>query len=108
MGFVAALALPIGYAMAFPASLNPDVQVFIDKQATDRTARAELAAVFGSDPAFGGLSVSSIHLKVVNVTVQGSLATRVDLDRLQSRIVAECPTLGGRFLHWDVLLRDSG
>jgi hypothetical protein len=105
---VALFALPVGYAMAFPASINPDVQVFIDKQATDRRARAELAIVFASDPAYSGLSVSSVHLKVVNLTIQGSLSTRADLDRLRSRIGGECPALGECFLHWDVTLRDTG
>jgi hypothetical protein len=106
-GFVVAFALPVGYAMAFPASLNPDVQVFIDKQATDRKARAELAAVFASDPVYRDLSVSSVHLKVVNVTVRGSLGARPDLDRLRSRIAGECPAFGECFLHWEVSLRDT-
>jgi len=105
---VVLFALPVGYAMAFPASVNPDVQVFIDKQATDRRARAELAAVFASDPAYRDLSVSSIHLKVVNVTVHGSLSTRADLQRLRSQIAPACRTVGVGFLHWDVSLRDTG
>ncbi|HEY1189355.1 MAG TPA: hypothetical protein VGE74_17005 [Gemmata sp.] len=106
--FLALFALPVGYAMAFPASLNPDVQVFIDKQATDRRAREELAAVFGPAPVYRDLSVSSAHLKVVNITVAGSVGTRADLERLRSRIVAECPALRMCFLHWDVSLRDTG
>lgn len=105
---VVALAVPVGYAMAFPASINPDVQVFIDKQATDRRARAELAAVFDSDQAFGDLSVSSVHLKIVNLTVRGALHTQTDLDLLRSRIAVECPTLGPCALHWEVTLRNSG
>jgi hypothetical protein len=106
--FVMLFALPVGYALAFPASLNPAVQVFIDKQATDRRARAELAAVFASDAAYRDLSVSSVHLKVVNITVRGSMASRSDLQRLRSRIGGECPALGECFLHWDVVLRDTG
>lgn len=106
-GFVAAFALPVGYAMAFPASLNPDMQVFIDKQATDRRARVELAAVFASDAAFRDLSVSSVHLKVVNITVHGSLGSRTDLERLRSLIAPKCRAAGVGFLHWDVSLRDS-
>lgn len=51
-GLLAILALPVAYALAFPASVNPDVQVFIDKQAIDRKGRMELAAVFASDPAY--------------------------------------------------------
>jgi hypothetical protein len=103
-----ALSLAVGFMMAWPASVNPDVQHFIDKQAVDRAARADLATVFASDPAYRGLSVSTFHLKPVNVTVRGTLGTRSDLDRLRARIVAECPALtrGGCVLHWDVTVRD--
>ena len=101
---LAALSLAAGFVMAWPGSINSGVQIFIDKQAVDRTARAELAAVFASDPAYRDLSVSSAHLKVVNVTVQGALGTRADLDRLRSQIVSECPALGECILHWEVTL----
>jgi hypothetical protein len=94
--------------MAWPASVNPDVQQFIDLHATDRSSRAELAAVFGSDPAFHDLSTSSVQLKVINVTVQGSLGTHSDFDRLRSRIASECPALGMCNLHWEIALRDCG
>jgi hypothetical protein len=106
--FVTALILPVGYVMAFPASINPDMQVFIDKQATDRQARAELTAVFASDPAYRDLSMSSVHLKVVNITIRGSLGARSELDRLRLRLATECPTVGNCPLHWAVTLRDTG
>ncbi len=105
---VTVLSLAAGLVMAWPASINPDVQHGIDKQAVDRVARTELAAVFGSDEAYRDLAISSVHLKVVNITVRGSLGTRSDLYRLQSQIAAECPTLGTCVLHWEVTLRDSG
>jgi len=105
--FVCALSLPVGFAMAYPASINSDVQVFIDKQATDRAARRELAAVFASDPACGDLSVSTTHLKVVNVTIHGSLHDRSDLDRLRDRIASQCHVVKDCPLHWDVLLRKT-
>jgi hypothetical protein len=64
--------------------------------------------VFASDSAFRDLSVSTVHLKPVNVTIRGTLTTRSDLDQLRARIIAECPALtrGGCVLHWDVTLRD--
>jgi hypothetical protein len=103
-----ALSLAVGFVMAWPASVSSDVQDLIDKQAIDRAARAELAVVLASDPAYRDLSVSTFHLTPVNVTVRGALATRSDLDRLRARIIAECPALtrGGCVLHWDVTLRD--
>jgi hypothetical protein len=106
---VTALALALGIAMAWPTSINPDVQHFIDKQARDRAARVELDAVFTADPAYRDLWVSTVHLKVVNVTVRGSLGSRSDLDQLRARIIRECPAVvgGGCVLHWDVTLRDA-
>jgi hypothetical protein len=105
---IAALSVPVGFAMGFPASINPDVQVFINKQATDRAARAELAAVFASDPAFGGLSISTTHLKVVNVTIHGTLKNHPDLSRLRDRIESKCHVVKLCPLHWDVTLREPG
>ncbi len=105
---VIVLSLPLGYVMAFPASVNPDVRHFIHQQADDRAARQELAAVFASDPAFRDLSVSTTHLKVVNVTVRGPLPGRPDLDRLRARVAGECPVLRRCPLHWDVTLRAAG
>ena len=106
-GFVIAFAVPVGCAMAFPSSINSDVQVFIDMQASDRRARAELGEVFASDPVYHDLSVSSVHQKVVCITVRGSLNTRADLDRLRSRLTQRCPALRECFLRWDVSLRDT-
>jgi len=104
---MAFILLVIGFVMAFPAAVDPDVQHFIDDQATDRNARAELKHVFGSDPAFRRLSISTIHLKVVNVTICGALPSRRDLDRLRERVIRECRTLKLCPLHWDVTLRDT-
>ena len=101
------LAIPIGFALAFPASINPDVQHFVNKQATDRNVREELKRVFGSDSAFGDLSISTTHLKVVNVTICGSLPTRDHMKRLHESLVSDCPTLKLCPLHWDIRLHDT-
>ena len=70
---VVILSVPIVYIMAFPGWINPEVQIFIDDQLTDRNARAELNSVFTTDPAFDELSFSIKHFKVVHVTISGSL-----------------------------------
>lgn len=101
---IAAVSLPVGFALAFPAAINPDIRHFIDKQAIDRAARRELAAVFASDPSYRRLSISTRHLKVVNVTIHGSLNDHSDLDRLRHRIASECPVLKQCPLHWEVML----
>jgi hypothetical protein len=101
-----ALSMPISVVMAFPASVNPEVQYEINAQSADRAARAELATVFASDPAYRGLSISTVHLKGLNVTIHGSLKDRADLDRLRGRIAGECADVHRRSLHWDVTLRN--
>lgn len=100
-------SVPIGFAMAFPASIDSDVQFSIDQQTTDRAARAELTRVFSNDPAFAGLSISIEHLKVVNVTISGELPRHADLERLRGRIANECPTLLHCTLQWSVTLHDT-
>jgi hypothetical protein len=104
--FIGVFCLLAAFAMSFPASINPDMQVFINDQAVDRAARAELAAVFAADPSFSGLSVSSEHLRAVNVTVRGSFGTRADFDRLRARVIEECPAVRHCFLHWDLTISD--
>jgi hypothetical protein len=84
------------------------MQVFINKQAEDRAARSELANVFASDAAFQNLSVSTVHLKVVNVTITGPLPRRGDLDRLRERIFRNCPAVHSRTLHWEIRIESSG
>jgi hypothetical protein len=101
-------AASVGFCMAFPASVNWRVQYAIERHAIDRSTRSELVALFGSDPAFRSLSVSTEHFKLVCITVHGSLATRADFDRLRTRIGDDCPTVGECILHWDIVLSDSG
>lgn len=98
----------VGFWMAFPASIDWRVQHVIEQHAIDRDAKRELLTLFGTDPAFRGLSVSSVQLKRANLSVHGSLASRVDFDRLRLRISDECPAIGEWPLLWDIVLRDSG
>lgn len=104
---MAVLTLACAFAMVWPASINPWVQVGIDEHAVERAARTELGAVLASDPAYRHLSVSSVKLKVVNISVRGTLSTRADFGRLQARLPRECPALGKCVLEWDVAFRDS-
>lgn len=106
LSLVLVSCLLAGFAMAFPAAINPDMQVFIDHEASARTARAELAKVFAADLAFGDLSANSVVLRAVTITVQGSLAKRADFDRLRSRVVEECPALTRCFLRWEITIHD--
>lgn len=101
------LSVPIGYVLAYPASINPDVEFVIADQADDRAARAELKKVFATDPAFAHLSISTVHLKKINITISGSLPSLVDLERLSERIAQECPTVQRCLIHWNVTLRDT-
>ncbi len=104
---VIALSIPVGYFMINPAALSPDVQHIIDMHATDRQMRRELAKVFAGDPGFRNLSISTTHLKAVNIDIRGILTDRADLDRLRQRITTECPAVSLRTLHWDVFLSNT-
>lgn len=98
----------VGFCMTFPASINWRVQYAIKQHTIDRDAKRELVSLFGKDHAFGGLSVSSVQLKTLNIIIHGSIAERSDFDRLRTRIGDECPAVGKCILHWDIVLRDSG
>jgi hypothetical protein len=105
---LAILAVPLGYAMAFPTAIIPKCRIFIDNQAIDRSARAEVRAVFKSDAAYAHLSISTVyHLKGRMVVISGSLPTRGDLRNLVSRIANECPSVRHFGLRWNVFLCDS-
>jgi hypothetical protein len=93
--------------MAYPTSISPAVQHYIDNVAIDRSARTELAALFASDDTFDDLSVWTRQLKVLNVTIHGSLNNRSDLDRLRERIGSECNVVRHCPVHWKVRLRTS-
>lgn len=100
-------ALVVSIAFAFPALLNSDIQHFINKQTADRTARAELSRVFGADAAFRDLSVSTIHLKAVNVTIHGEVPMKTDLDRLRSQVLDHCSFVDKCGLNWRIRVRDE-
>lgn len=104
---VTILSIPIAYVMAYPTLINSDFHFFIADQATDRAARAELWAIFTTDPAFANLSLSTTHLKVVNITIYGSLPKHADFERLRARIANECQVVKGCPIHWSVTLRDT-
>ena len=100
-------AVPVALAFAFPTYVNPDVQYSVDKEATDRNARNELATLFAKDTAFRELGVSTIQLKVVNVEIHGVVPTRSDLDRLRSQVLSQCDFVEHCFVHWRIHVREN-
>jgi hypothetical protein len=103
----ALFAIPVAFAFAFPASINPDVQIFVDKLALERTARSELAVVFNSDSAFASVYVSVVQFKCVNVNISGSVQTKRDLLRLQSRILENCQSIDRCCVNWRIYVADD-
>lgn len=101
------LAIPTSLAFTFPTYLNPVLQYGIDDHRIDRMARAELSKVFAEDPAFGNLSVSTKHLKIVNVEIRGTVPTDNDLDRLRTRVMEHCEFPKHCFIHWRVNVRSG-
>jgi hypothetical protein len=101
------LTTSVSLAFAFPTYVNPDVQHFVDKEATDRNARRELATLFSNDSAFRELGVSTTHLKVVNVEIHGTVPSRSDLERLRSKVLGQCQFVDRGFVHWRVHVRED-
>ncbi len=58
-----------------------------------------------SDIAVENLSVSTVHLKIVNATISGTIPSGHDLQRLKSRIKNECPALNLGSPLWNVRVR---
>ncbi len=93
--------IPVVLHFAFPTYLNPNAGYVVHKHAQDRNARAELAALFASDPAYHDLSVSTQHTKVIVVEIRGSVPTNDDLARVHAQ-VQECKLIEHCFVRWEV------
>ena len=100
-------SIPVCFAFAFPTYINSDVQIFVDKQTEDRVARKELQVVFAEDPAFSDLSISTTHLKIVNVEIYGTVPNKTDLDRVQRRVFERCGFVEHCFVHWRIRVRND-
>ncbi|MDP7018940.1 MAG: hypothetical protein QGG36_24295, partial [Pirellulaceae bacterium] len=94
-------------ALIRPTYLSPNIQYAMDMQSDDRNARAELGRVFDSDPQFSELHASTKHLYQVHVQVAGTIPTRRDLERLRSRVFAECGFVDRCGVHWRVHVIDE-
>jgi hypothetical protein len=102
IAYLILFSVPVCLAFAFPTYINSDVQIFVDRQSEDRVARAELHAVFAEDPAFSDLSISTTHLKVVNVEISGTVPSKADLDRLQQLVFERCGFVEHCFVQWRI------
>lgn len=107
IAFLILFSIPVCVAFAFPTYINSDVQIFVDKQAEDRAARSELASVFAEDPAFSDLSISTTHLKIVNVEIYGTVPAKADRDSLQQLVFERCGFVENCFVHWRIRVRDD-
>lgn len=105
--FLILFSIPVCVAFAFPTYFNSNVQVFVDEQTEDRVARNELHAVFAEDPAFSDLSISTTHLKIVNVEISGTVRNKTDLDRLQQIVFERCRFIEHCFVHWRIRVRQD-
>ena len=101
------IVIPIALIFAFPTYFNPQLQHFVDKQATARNARAELNKLFGSDPAFSDLGVLTIKLKAVGIEIYGSVPIKSDLDRLRMQILDQCQCVDDCIVHLSIHVCDE-
>lgn len=107
LAFLVLFSIPVCLAFAFPTYINSDVQIFVDKQTDDRDARNELNAIFAEDPAFSNLSISTTHLKIVNVEIYGTVSNNTDLDRIQQLVYERCGFVEHCFIHWRIRVRSD-
>lgn len=84
--FYIALAIFVGLAVSFPSLINPKVRYGIEAHAADRSVQTELNSIFESDQRFDDLSTKSQHLKVVVVTVSGTIDNMDSFGDLQDHV----------------------
>jgi len=94
----------VSFVLTFPSIVNPQVQHFIDLQATDRRIRAELSKAIDADPAFRHVVIETQKRKCVCVEISGSVSSHDDYDRLRSQVSSKCPTIANVLIDWDVAI----
>jgi hypothetical protein len=104
---LSAFAIPVSLALAFPVSLNSDNQYFVNKQTEDRNARRELTKLFATDPAFRDIRVTTSYLKLLDVGIHSSVPTKPDLERLRTRLAAECDFVQACYVHLHIYVLDE-
>ncbi len=92
----------VSIVLAVPTVFNPQVQHFIDLQATDRRIRSELHAVIQSEPVFASVTITTKKSKCVCVEISGSVLSQDDYDRLRSQVSSQCPTVSDVLIDWDL------
>ncbi len=97
----------VSLALSFPAFISSDIQISLEQHAVDRAARTELNLLFASDPRFADLHVSTNQLKVINVTISGSVENSEAFDLLHSRLLDRAEHFSDCILHWSILDRSS-
>lgn len=106
--FAIAGAVVVGLVLFYPASVNSDVDIFIQKQADDRSVRSELYALFESDPQYSGLSLTTWHAKVVVATVSGVVQDLDVVDELATHLKVVSKHHPMVVVDWELTCRDSG
>lgn len=105
--FYSLFAISCFIVMFTPSSFSPTLQHFINKQAADRTARAEIAALIRGDAEYRDIRIEVQQLKAVFVSIKGTVPHRGAVDRL----IADLSQLDfTRYcsLHGLITIRDTG
>lgn len=102
------LAAFVATVVAAPTLLSPRVQSSIDQHRFEVDLREAVRTLLVSDPEFAQLTVTTMQLKVLNVTISGRVPTADGLQRLRTRLQAESPSLQRVLLHLDVTVAESG
>lgn len=102
------VAFPLLIVLSFPMMINPTIRPLIEDQRVERAVRSELYGIFGSDIRFAHLTVSTRHLKTINVTISGPIPNKFDLRDLRTRIANEAVHAARCILHWDLVDQHTG
>lgn len=94
----------VSSALAYPTSVNPNIQHFVNRETAIRNAREELDRLFTEEVAYRELGYSIPHRKMMNIQIYGSVPCESDLVRLRSTLLNQ-----GRFVdqgavhcHWRI------
>ena len=100
-------AVVVGVVIFFPTLVISDVEIFVQKQATDRAVRADLQTLFTSNPQYSELSVTTQHLKTVVVMVFGTVENCDLIDNLAGDLKTVSQRQALAVVQWEVTCRDT-
>lgn len=102
IAFLVLFALLVGFALSFPTYFNSDLQIQINRQHEERSAREELNSILSDDLAFSDLETTTYSRKMLCVEIHGTVPTKNDLERLKNTVTSQCDFVEHSYVDWRV------